>query len=241
MGAWDTQGPLKGIGWSPQIILARSTFLLCPYGKILTIVVSVFLDSFPNFKLLSLCVEVRGSAWWLMQQSSRSSLCQNVSEKQVAGISINSPALHYIISFISSLLLRDMDGSFCVCVRAHTCTHTFWGIQTQLVINYLWIFTGQIESENAQKSESVTKWWQDIFAVLWLLAKTPNFMKVFHKLHPPKILLHKAENYFANSQTTMTIGQWKFMELLTVWKETDVQSSPLSSWFVRQIQKNPMI
>lgn len=62
MGSWDTQEPLRGIGLSPQSALAKPTLLQGPYGKILSISVCLFLDCFPNFKLLSLFVEVKGSS-----------------------------------------------------------------------------------------------------------------------------------------------------------------------------------
>lgn len=142
-------------------------------------VVSVFLDSFPNFKLLSLFVEVTGSAWWLMQHSSQSSLCQNVSERQVAGISINSPALHYTISFTSSLLLRDMGASFCVCTHTHMHTHFLRYSNTvghQLSVNIDrsdWVWKCTV-------SQKMVRGFCSCF-----VAKIPNFTKVFHKFQPP--------------------------------------------------------
>lgn len=102
-----------------------------------------FLQCFPYFELLSLCVGVRGSSWWLMQQSGRRSLCQNVSEKQVAGVSINPCCPPDFFVFFLHRWEIWMAASWrgeraCTHTHAHMHAHTAWQTHKQLDIHYLW-------------------------------------------------------------------------------------------------------
>lgn len=124
MWAWEKteKTTKKLIGWGRCSAVAKPTLFQGPCGRIFNISVSQFLDCFPYFKLLSLCVGVRRSSWWLMQQSSRRSLCQNVSEKQVAGVSINP---HCPLFFFFFFIAERYGWQPHAGVHTHTHAHTF--------------------------------------------------------------------------------------------------------------------
>lgn len=143
MWAWEkkkkkNQRPFKVISWGRCSAVAKPTLFQGTCGRIFNISVSEFLDCFPYFKLLSLCVGVRGSSWWLMQQSSRRSLCQNVSEKQVAGVSINPHCPLFFFFFIAERYGWQPHAG----VRTHTLCET----DTQAVGHPLSVKQWQVSS-----------------------------------------------------------------------------------------------